>query len=110
MGMKVREVIVVLESQRLETGPSAWQPPPLSPPRRAVRRDRRREAEHHRPPRYSGKHPPHERAGGPPMTQHLVIYEQGPDSWGAYSPDLPGCTAVASSRDEVEHLMREAVE
>ncbi len=44
------------------------------------------------------------------MTQYLVIYEQGPDSWGAYSPDLPGCTAVGSSRDEVEHLKREAVE
>lgn len=44
------------------------------------------------------------------MTHYLVIYEQGPDSWGAYSPDLPGCTAVAESREEVEQLMREAVE
>jgi predicted RNase H-like HicB family nuclease len=44
------------------------------------------------------------------MTQYLVIYEQGPDSWGAYSPDLPGCTAVGASREEVEQLMREAVE
>jgi predicted RNase H-like HicB family nuclease len=44
------------------------------------------------------------------MTQYLVIYEQGPDSWGAYSPDLPGCTAVGSSREEVERLMRDAVE
>lgn len=44
------------------------------------------------------------------MTQYLVIYEQGSDSWGAYSPDLPGCTAVGSSRSEVEQLMREAVE
>lgn len=44
------------------------------------------------------------------MTLYLVIYEQGRDSWGAYSPDLPGCTAVGSSRDEVERLMRQAVE
>lgn len=44
------------------------------------------------------------------MTNYLVIYEQGYDSWGAYSPDLPGCTAVGSSRDEVERLMHEAVE
>lgn len=44
------------------------------------------------------------------MTNYLVIYEQGDDSWGAYSPDLPGCTAVGSSRDEVEQLMNEAVE
>ena len=44
------------------------------------------------------------------MTRYLVIYEQGPDSWGAYSPDLPGCVAAGSSREEVEQLMREAVE
>jgi predicted RNase H-like HicB family nuclease len=44
------------------------------------------------------------------MTQYLVIYEQGADSWGAYSPDLPGCTAVGATREEVEELMREAVE
>lgn len=43
------------------------------------------------------------------MTQYLVIYEQGPDSWGAYSPDLPGCTAVAATREEIEQMMREAV-
>lgn len=44
------------------------------------------------------------------MRQYLVIYEQGADSWGAYSPDLPGCIAAGSSREEVEQLMREAVE
>ncbi len=43
------------------------------------------------------------------MTQYLVIYEQGTESWGAYSPDLPGCVAVGSSRAEVEQLMHEAV-
>jgi predicted RNase H-like HicB family nuclease len=42
--------------------------------------------------------------------QYLVIYEQGHDSWGAYSPDLPGCVAAGSTRDEVEQLMSEAVE
>lgn len=25
------------------------------------------------------------------MMQYLVIYERGEQSWGAYSPDLPGC-------------------
>jgi predicted RNase H-like HicB family nuclease len=39
-----------------------------------------------------------------------VIYEQGPTSWGAYVPDLPGVIAVGDSRDEVERLIREAVE
>ena len=44
------------------------------------------------------------------MTRYLVIYEQGPDSWGAYLPDLPGCVAVGSTRHEVERLIGEAVE
>ena len=39
-----------------------------------------------------------------------VMYEKGPTSWGAYVPDLPGVIAVGDSRDEVEHLIREAVE
>lgn len=44
------------------------------------------------------------------MTQYLVIYEEGPESWGAYSPDLPGCIAVGDSREEVAQLMAEGVE
>ena len=39
-----------------------------------------------------------------------VIYEKGPTSWGAYVPDVPGVIAVGDSRDEVERLIREAVE
>jgi predicted RNase H-like HicB family nuclease len=41
--------------------------------------------------------------------KYTVIYEQGPTSWGAYVPDLPGVIAVGDSRDEVERLIREAV-
>jgi len=44
------------------------------------------------------------------MTEYLVIYEQEGDSWGAYSPDLPGCVAAGATRDEVEALMAEAVQ
>src|SRR5689334_24571069 len=86
------------------------QPSTVPPSGSAVRRDGRRQAEHHRSAGYPEQHPPDERTGGTPMTQYLVIYEQGPDSWGAYSPDLPGCVAAGSSRAEVEQLMREAVE
>jgi predicted RNase H-like HicB family nuclease len=43
------------------------------------------------------------------MTQYLVIYERGEESWGAYSPDLPGCVAAGGSRAEVEALMSGAV-
>jgi predicted RNase H-like HicB family nuclease len=40
---------------------------------------------------------------------YTVIYEQGPDSWGAYAPDLPGVIAVGDSRTEVEQLIEEAI-
>jgi predicted RNase H-like HicB family nuclease len=41
---------------------------------------------------------------------YTVIYENGPTSWGAYVPDLPGVIAVGDSRDEVERLIHEAIE
>jgi predicted RNase H-like HicB family nuclease len=41
---------------------------------------------------------------------YTVIYEQGPDSWGAYVPDLPGVISVGDSRQEVERLLQEAIE
>jgi len=38
-----------------------------------------------------------------------AIYEKGATSWGAYVPDLLGVIAVASSRQEAETLIREAI-
>ncbi|MEX0777106.1 MAG: type II toxin-antitoxin system HicB family antitoxin [Phycisphaeraceae bacterium] len=43
------------------------------------------------------------------MSKYLVIIEQGPTSFGAYVPDLPGCVAAAKSRVEVKRLIQEAV-
>ena len=43
------------------------------------------------------------------MDGYLVVIEKGPTSFGAYSPDLPGCIAVGDTREEVSALMREAV-
>lgn len=43
------------------------------------------------------------------MSQYAVIYEQGPTSWGAWVPDLPGCVAAGDSRGEVEQLIGEAI-
>lgn len=40
---------------------------------------------------------------------YTVIYEQGPASWGAYLPDLPGVIALGDSREEAEILIREAI-
>lgn len=40
---------------------------------------------------------------------YLVIIEAGPESYGAYVPDLPGCIAAAETREEVIQLIREAI-
>ncbi len=42
--------------------------------------------------------------------QYVVILEEGPESWGAYVPDLPGCVVVGETRDEALDLIREAIE
>jgi len=42
--------------------------------------------------------------------KYAVIIEKGPTSYGAYVPDLPGCVAVGETREEVEALIREAIE
>ena len=44
------------------------------------------------------------------MRQYTVIYERGEQNWSAYVPDLPGCIATAATREELELLMREAME
>lgn len=43
------------------------------------------------------------------MSRYLVVIEQGPTSYGAYVPDLPGCVAVGASVDEVRDLIRDAI-
>ena len=42
--------------------------------------------------------------------RYLVIIEKGESSWGAHVPDLPGCIAVAETRQEVLALIKEAVD
>ena len=42
--------------------------------------------------------------------RYLVVVEEGPTSFGAYVPDLPGCVAAAESRNEALTLIREAIE
>lgn len=44
------------------------------------------------------------------MTTYTVIYEKSETSWGAYVPDLPGAMAAGESPEDVELLIREAVE
>ncbi len=42
--------------------------------------------------------------------EYTVVYEQGENNWSAYSPDVPGCVAAAESLEELEILMKEALE
>jgi len=42
--------------------------------------------------------------------QYIVVVERGEGSFGAYVPDLPGCVAVAETREEVLALIREAIQ
>jgi predicted RNase H-like HicB family nuclease len=42
--------------------------------------------------------------------RYLVIVEEGPSSFGAYVPDLPGCAAVADTKEEVLQLIQGAIE
>jgi predicted RNase H-like HicB family nuclease len=42
--------------------------------------------------------------------RYAVIYEKGETSYGAYVPDLPGCVAVGETLEEVEKLIREAIQ
>ena len=44
------------------------------------------------------------------MKEYMVIIEKGKESWGAYVPDLPVCFAAAETREEVERLIREAID
>ena len=42
--------------------------------------------------------------------RYAVVVEEGETSFGAHVPDLPGCVAVAESRQEVLALIQEAIE
>lgn len=47
---------------------------------------------------------------GDVVMRYMVVVEQGPNSFGAYVPDLPGCIAAGSSKQEVLQLIQEAIE
>jgi predicted RNase H-like HicB family nuclease len=42
--------------------------------------------------------------------RYLVVVEEGPTSFGAYVPDLPGCIAAGETREEALALIRDAIE
>ncbi len=44
------------------------------------------------------------------MYRFLIVVEQTENGFSAYSPDLPGCVASGSTREETEQNMYEAIE
>ncbi len=42
--------------------------------------------------------------------RYAVVYEKSGNGYAAYVPDLPGCVAAGSSRQEVERLIRGAIQ
>lgn len=42
--------------------------------------------------------------------RYAIVIEHGPSGCSAYSPDLPGCAAAASSEEELLALMAEAIQ
>jgi predicted RNase H-like HicB family nuclease len=43
------------------------------------------------------------------MMKYAVVYEQAPQNWAAYVPDLPGCVATGRTRAAVQRRIREAI-
>ena len=44
------------------------------------------------------------------MYRYLIVVEKAGTNYSAYAPDLPGCVATGSSREEAEANMRDAIE
>ena len=42
--------------------------------------------------------------------KYMVVIEKSASGYGAYVPDLPGCIAAGSSREEVLQLIKEAIQ
>jgi predicted RNase H-like HicB family nuclease len=44
------------------------------------------------------------------MSKYLIIIEKTGTGYSAYSPDLPGCVATGTTREETENEMKDAIE
>jgi len=42
--------------------------------------------------------------------KYAIVIERGPTSFGATVPDLPGCVAIGDSLEDVQRLIREAID
>jgi len=44
-----------------------------------------------------------------PKLRYVAVYEESETGYSAYVPDLPGCIATGSTREEVERNLRGAI-
>lgn len=44
------------------------------------------------------------------MHRFLIVIEKADSNYSAYSPDLPGCIATGTTREEAEQNMYQAIE
>ena len=44
------------------------------------------------------------------MKKYAIVVERAERNFAAYVPDLPGCVATGATVEEVENLLREAIE
>ena len=44
------------------------------------------------------------------MKRYAIVVEDAGTNLSAYVPDLPGCVATGQTKEEVERLIREAIE
>ena len=42
--------------------------------------------------------------------KYMVVLEKGKSGYGAFVPDLPGCIAVAKTKQEVLDLIKDSIE
>ena len=42
--------------------------------------------------------------------KYAVVYERTPNNYSAYSPDVPGCVGAADTWNEIQEMIREAIE
>ena len=42
--------------------------------------------------------------------KYLVVYERGPNNYSAFSPDVPGCFSTGDDWEDMQRMMREAIE
>ena len=41
--------------------------------------------------------------------RYAVVFEQTPNNYGAYAPDVPGCISTGKTWDKIQEMIREAL-